>query len=81
MRNTSITLGEHFEAYVRSLVESGTFRSVSEVVRDALRLHEEQRERNEALRAAIREGLEGPYRKLDADDLKRAGRRLAREDG
>ncbi|MEN0067055.1 MAG: type II toxin-antitoxin system ParD family antitoxin [Myxococcota bacterium] len=80
MRNTSITLGEHFEGYVKSLVESGTFRSVSEVVRDALRLHEGHRERNEALRAAIHEGLEGPFRKRTADDFKRAGRRLARED-
>jgi antitoxin ParD1/3/4 len=41
-KNTSIVLSDHFAEYARRKVESGEFGSTSEVVREALRLHEER---------------------------------------
>lgn len=59
-KNTSIVLGEHFEAYARRKVESGEFSSTSEVVREALRLHEERSQFKEKLLEAIDKGLASP---------------------
>ncbi len=59
---SSYTLGAHFEGLVRDLVESGRYASASEVLRDGLRLLEEREDRHkaklEALREAVREGVE-----------------------
>lgn len=59
-KNTSISLGDHFEAYARRKVESGEYATISEVVRDALRRAEEREKRIEALDAALAEGLASP---------------------
>jgi antitoxin ParD1/3/4 len=59
-KNTSIVLGYHFEAYARRKVESGEYSSTSEVVRDALRLHEERAKFNDKLLEAIDKGLASP---------------------
>lgn len=67
-KNTSISLGEHYEAYARRKVESGEFATISEVIRDALRRAEEREKRIAALDAALQEGLDsGPAEELDWD--------------
>lgn len=57
-KNTSISLGEHYEAYARRKVESGEFATISEVIRDALRRAEERDRRIARLQQLLREGEE-----------------------
>lgn len=58
MATTSLSLGEHWEVFIRNEVTSGRYGSASEVVRDALRSLEERKARLEALRAHLAEGAE-----------------------
>jgi antitoxin ParD1/3/4 len=48
-KNTSILLGEYFGKFVNEKVSSGKFASVSEVIRTALRLLENEENRYKAL--------------------------------
>jgi len=69
-KNTSISLGDHFEDYIASQVESGHYGNRSEVIRDALRDHEEKQFKLEALRKALIEGEEsGAYRPFDIEEI------------
>lgn len=52
-RNTSISLGKHFEGFVDNQVGTGHYHSVSEVIRAGLRLLEEQELKIQNMRAAI----------------------------
>ena len=56
MRNTSITLGDRFEAFANAQVQSGRYGSISEVIRAGLRILEEREIKIEALRIALIEG-------------------------
>lgn len=56
-KNTSVALGDHFSNYTRRKVESGEYGSASEVIRDALRLHEERAEFKSRLIEALDAGL------------------------
>jgi antitoxin ParD1/3/4 len=55
-RNTSVTLGEHFEGFIAQQIAAGRFESKSEVVRAAMRLLEEHEQKVSALRQALVEG-------------------------
>lgn len=59
-KTTSIALGDKLTEYARRKVESGEFGSVSEVIRDALRLQEERSIFRDKLLQALDEGLASP---------------------
>lgn len=81
-KNTSISVGEHFSAFIARQVESGRFSTASEVVRAGLRLLEEHDARLAALRTALEEGeSSGAAEPFDFDAFlasKRAGTTRAR---
>ena len=56
MATTSLSLGEHWEMFIKSEVTSGRYGSAIEVVRDALRGMEERKSKLEALRAHLSVG-------------------------
>ena len=56
MANTSLTLGEHWETFIKNEIASGRYGSASEVVRDALRGLEERKSKLDALRAHLGQG-------------------------
>jgi len=67
---TSYALGEHFEQFIKAQLASGRYTNGSEVVREALRLLEDQEKlrviRLEELRAAIKAGIDsGPGHPID----------------
>ena len=55
-KNTSISLGDHFESFIQAEISTGRYGSASEVVRTALRLLEVEKEKIQALRTALEEG-------------------------
>ena len=57
-KNTSISLGNYFEQFVKSRVNEGRFKNVSEVIRAGLRLLEEEESKIIALKNAIHEGID-----------------------
>ncbi|MEO8202761.1 MAG: type II toxin-antitoxin system ParD family antitoxin [Betaproteobacteria bacterium] len=75
----NVNLTPQLEELVRAKVASGLYSSASEVVREALRLLEEQDRTKEAkldqLRGDIRQGLDsGPSETWDAESVKRTAR-------
>jgi antitoxin ParD1/3/4 len=59
-RNTSVTLGDHFDDFVSEKISEGRFQSVSEAVRAGLRRLEEDELKLEALRAKLEAGEASP---------------------
>lgn len=57
-RNTSISLGNHFEEFVDNKVSTGRFKNASEVIRAGLRLLEEEETKILTLKNAITTGIE-----------------------
>ncbi len=79
-RNTSISLGNHFENFVDTRISAGRFKNASEVIRAGLRLLEEEETKILALKKAIDDGIEsGLAKKFNAkkhlENLKAAKRR------
>ena len=56
MATTSLSLGGHWEEFIREEIRSGRYATAIEVVRDALRELEDRGKRLEALRAHLSEG-------------------------
>ncbi|MGZ5884460.1 MAG: type II toxin-antitoxin system ParD family antitoxin [Burkholderiaceae bacterium] len=59
-RNTSVTLGEHFDRFVVEKIKEGRFQSVSEVIRAGLRKLEEDEAKLKALRLKLQAGEDSP---------------------
>ncbi len=59
-RNTSVTLGEHFDKFVIEKIKEGRFQSVSEVIRAGLRKLEEDETKLQALRLKLQAGEDSP---------------------
>ena len=59
-RNTSVTLGDHFDKFVDEQIAQGRYQSVSEVVRAGLRKLEEHEARLKALRVKLHAGEDSP---------------------
>lgn len=69
-RNTSISLGNYFEDFVKSRITEGRYKNASEVIRAGLRLLEERENKVRALRNAIQEGIDsGINENFDADEF------------
>ena len=75
MANTSLTLGEHWEGFIKSKLQDGRYGSASELVRESLRLLEERELKREKLVQALIRGEEsGSAGKLDMNEVKRKAR-------
>ena len=59
-RNTSVTLGDHFDEFVHEKIKAGRFQSVSEVVRAGLRKLEEDEIKLQVLRDKLQAGEDSP---------------------
>jgi len=57
-RNTSISLGNHFEQFIKQEISTGRFNNASEVIRTALRMLESEEQKLHALRKALVAGEE-----------------------
>ena len=60
MKNTSISLGSHFDEFIKSQISDGRYKNVSEVIRAGLRILEDEESKTKALKAAIQKGLDSP---------------------
>lgn len=57
-RNTSVTLGQHFDRFVESKVKEGRYGSTSETIRAGLRLLEERESKLDQIRQVLAKGEE-----------------------
>lgn len=55
-KNTSILLGDHFETFIEQQIRGGSFTSVSEVVRAALRIFEQEEMKKKQLIKELKRG-------------------------
>jgi len=60
-KNTSVTLGKHFEEIIAKSIKAGRYSSASEVIRAGLRMVDEREQKIELLREAIEAGERSGY--------------------
>ncbi len=60
-KNTSISLGNHFEEFINHEVKSGRYSSVSEVIRSALRMLETEDKKERELIKALKLGEQSGF--------------------
>jgi len=70
---SSYVVGEHFEHFIKHQLEGGRYSSASEVVRDGLRLLEEQEQLRQLrlleLRKAVEESRNDPRSPIPAEEV------------
>jgi antitoxin ParD1/3/4 len=75
-KNTSISLGIHFEEFINGELKTGKYNSVSEVIRSALRLLENEEKKERELLKALEVGEQSGFvenfdSKANLEDLHR----------
>ena len=60
-KNTSISIGNYFEDFIKHEVKSGRYSSVSEVIRSALRLLESEERKEKELIKALKIGEQSGF--------------------
>lgn len=68
-KNTSITLGDHFDGFIARQIQTGRYGSASEVIRSALRLLETQETKLNTLRQLLVAGEDSGEAEYDLDLL------------
>jgi len=68
-RNTSVSLGDHFDQFIAEQIDSGRYGSASEVVRAGLRLLESTESKLEVLRNALIAGERSGRSKYSYESL------------
>jgi antitoxin ParD1/3/4 len=68
-KNTSVTIGAHYEKFISQQVAQGHFGSASEAIRAGLRLLEEREAKLSLLRRALVEGEESGAADYSLEDL------------
>ncbi len=77
-KNTSISLGDHFEGFINEQVLHGRYGSASEVIRASLRLLEEREQKIKALRQALIDGEKsGDAGELDVEKIRNNAKQKA----
>jgi antitoxin ParD1/3/4 len=76
----NISLTPELEKFITDRVQSGMYHSSSEVVREALRLLQEQQMFKEIKLAELRQEIQkgkdsGPFKELDIEDVIRRGKK------
>ncbi len=60
-RNTSVSLGDHFESFVDHQISEGRYENTSEVIRAGLRVLEDEENCIGILKSAIVEGIDSGF--------------------
>jgi antitoxin ParD1/3/4 len=68
-KNTSMTLGKHFDGFIAHQVETGRYGSASEVVRAGLRVLEDKESKLDVLRQMLTDGEESGVADYSYDSL------------
>ena len=68
-KNTSMTLGEHFDGFIAHQIKSGRYSSASEVIRAGLRVLEDKESKLDALRQMLADGEESGIAEYSYDSL------------
>lgn len=68
-KNTSMTLGTHFDDFIAMQLKSGRYGSASEIVRAGLRLLENNETKLETLRQLITDGENSGFVEYSYDEL------------
>ncbi|KQS24814.1 type II toxin-antitoxin system ParD family antitoxin [Dyadobacter sp. Leaf189] len=70
-KNTSISMGQHFDSFIQTQIAEGRYATTSEVVRAGLRLLEQEEQKLSLLRQALIEGEESGWAEnFDPADFK-----------
>jgi antitoxin ParD1/3/4 len=68
-KNTSMTLGAHFDDFIAAQLTAGRYGSASEIVRAGLRLLEDNLTKLETLRQLLTEGENSGFIEYSYDEL------------